>query len=96
MSKVIAGLGLVLSGVVGAGIGQANAAQESAGMPRYSVVETQGTNLLVTDNQTNKLFFYTVDRGKEAGEELRLRGTVDLNKVGEKVIKPESTTKPNM
>lgn len=65
-------------------------AQEKAqpGYPRYSVVSTEGTNLIVTDNQTSKLHFYTVDQGKEAGADLTLRGTVDLTQVGKEVLKP--------
>ena len=57
--------------------------------PRYSVVETEAHNLIVTDNQTNTLYFYTVDKGKPIGSELKLRGSIDLTKVGEPVIKPK-------
>ncbi|HYV34139.1 MAG TPA: hypothetical protein VE988_00460, partial [Gemmataceae bacterium] len=53
--------------------------------PHYTVVETQGHNLLVTDNKTNKLYFYTIDKDKEIGSDLKLRGSIDLNQVG----KPE-------
>lgn len=56
--------------------------------PRYSVVETQAHNLIITDNQTNTLYFYTIDKEKPIGSELKLRGSIDLNKVGEPVIKP--------
>jgi hypothetical protein len=56
--------------------------------PRYSVIETAAHNLIVTDNQTNTLYFYTIDRDKPIGSELKLRGTLDLTKVGERVIKP--------
>jgi hypothetical protein len=65
-------------------------AQDSSG-PRYSVIDTEGHNLIVTDNKTNTLYFYTVDRDKEVGADLKLRGTIDLNQVGKPVIKP---TKP--
>ncbi|MCI0463131.1 MAG: hypothetical protein L0Z62_39800 [Gemmataceae bacterium] len=58
------------------------------GGPRYSVVETQGYNLIVTDNHTNILHFYTIDKDEEIGAPLKLRGTVDLNRVGADVIKP--------
>lgn len=57
---------------------------------RYSVMETQGHNLIVTDNQTNTLYFYTVDKDKDVGAELRLRGTVDLTQVGKPEIKPKT------
>jgi hypothetical protein len=55
---------------------------------RYSVVETEAHNLIVTDNQNNTLYFYTIDKDKEVGSELKLRGTIDLNQVGKPVIKP--------
>jgi hypothetical protein len=58
---------------------------------RYSVVETEGHNLIVTDNQTETLYFYTIDKDKEIGTELKLRGSVDLKQVGKPIIKP---TKP--
>lgn len=51
----------------------------------YSVVETQGHNLLVTNNMTNKLYFYTVDKDKPVGSPLKLRASIDLSQVG----KPE-------
>jgi hypothetical protein len=59
--------------------------------PRYSVVETEAHNLIVTDNQTNMLYFYTIDKDKPIGSELKLRGSIDLNKVGEPAIKPKKT-----
>jgi hypothetical protein len=59
--------------------------------PRYSVVETEAHNLIVTDNRTNTLYFYTIDKDKEVGSELKLRGTLDLNQVGKGAIKPDKT-----
>ena len=59
-----------------------------AGGPHYTVVETEGHNLLVTDNASNTLYFYTVDKGKDPGSELKLRAKVDLKQVGEPVITP--------
>ena len=59
--------------------------------PRYTVIDTEGHNLIVTDNQSNTLFFYTIDKDKEVGSELKLRGSVDLNQVGKQEIK---LTKP--
>jgi hypothetical protein len=58
--------------------------------PRYTVGETEGHNLIVTDNKTNTLYFYTIDKDKEVGSDLKLRGSIDLNQVGKKVIKPKS------
>jgi hypothetical protein len=53
----------------------------------YTVVMTEGHNLLVTDNGTNKLYFYTIDKDKPIGSPLKLRAEVDLAKVGEQEIK---------
>ena len=58
--------------------------------PHYTVVETEGHNLLVTDNATNTFYFYTVDKGAPVGSELKLRGTVDLTQVGKASIKPKA------
>ncbi len=58
--------------------------------PRYTVVETEGHNLIVTDNQKNTLYFYTIDKAKEIGSDLHLRGTVDLTQVGQDTIKPSN------
>lgn len=58
--------------------------------PRYTVVETEGHNLLVTDNSTNTFYFYTVDKGEPVGSELKLRGTLDLNQVGKESLKPKA------
>jgi len=65
----------------------------SAGGPKYTVVDTEGTNLLVIDNTKNTLFFYTCDEGKGAGEVLKLRGTIDLNQVGQPTITPKGQPK---
>ena len=59
--------------------------------PQYSVIETQAHNLIVTDNRSNILYFYTIDKDKDVGTELRLRGTIDLREVGKPVIKPVTT-----
>jgi hypothetical protein len=71
---------------------QARAARETGPVtgPRYSVVETEGHNLIVTDNRKEILYFYTVDKDAKIGSELKLRGQVDLKQVGKKVIKPEN------
>jgi hypothetical protein len=60
----------------------------AGGFPHYNVVETQGHNLIVTDNQTNTIYFYTIDKDKEIGSDLRLRGKLDLTEVGKEVLKP--------
>jgi hypothetical protein len=68
-------------------------AAEPSGVPHYAVVETEGHNLIVTDNLTNTLYFYTIDKDKEVGSELKLRGSIDLSQVGKPVIKPTETKK---
>jgi hypothetical protein len=65
----------------------------AGGGPKYTIVQTEVTNLLVVDNSTNTVYFYTVDEGKEPGSDLHLRGSLDLNKVGEKVLKPKKAEK---
>jgi hypothetical protein len=67
-------------------LGRAEEGAKPTGGPRYTVVETQGHNLLVTDNVVNKLYFYTVDKDKPVGSPLKLRASLDLSKVGEKEI----------
>jgi hypothetical protein len=57
------------------------------GNAHYSVVMTEGHNLLVTDNASNKLYFYTTDKDKPVGSPLKLRAFVDLNNVGQEEIK---------
>jgi hypothetical protein len=56
---------------------------------RFTVVSSEGTNLIAVDHQTHTLFFYTVDHGSEPGADLKLRGTVDLTKLGDSVLKPK-------
>src|SRR5262245_20992871 len=41
----------------------AEQADKGAGGPHYTVLETEGHNLVVTDNATDTLYFYTVDKG---------------------------------
>jgi hypothetical protein len=55
--------------------------------PRYTVIDTEGHNLIVTDNQSNTLYFYTIEKDKEIGSELKLRGSIDLSQVGKPEIK---------
>ena len=64
-------------------------AQQATSTARYTVVQTDITNLLVVDNSTNLIHFYTVDPGKEPGSDLKLRGSLDLNEVGKPVLKPK-------
>src|SRR5262245_50334332 len=92
MLFVVTVLALVVLGVSRLQSVQAQAGgggESGAGVaPHYTVVETQGHNLIVTDNHKNELFFYTIDQDKEIGSELKLRGRIDLNHVGKPVLKP--------
>src|SRR5262245_13496147 len=69
--------------------------EQGAAGPRYTVVHTEGTNLIVTDNKTNTVYYYTVDQGAEPGSDLKLRGSLDLSQVGEPAIKPKLLKKSN-
>lgn len=57
-----------------------------SGGPHYTVVETQGFNLLVTDNATNKLYYYATDKDAPVGSSLKLRASLDLSQIGDKEI----------
>ena len=81
---VAAGLSIVLLKSA-----HAEPARQYVGAPaHYTVIATEGHNLIVTDNSSNTLYFYTIDKNKEIGSELKLRGSVDLNQVGKPEIKP--------
>jgi len=69
--------------------------EESAGASptRYTVVSTDGVHLIVTDNQANRLFFYSIDQEAQVGDELKLRGYADLTQVGKPAIKPVTLSK---
>ena len=75
--------------VVGARVAD-EPSKEMSGIPHYTVVETEGHNLIVTDNHKNALYFYTIDKDAKIGSDLKLRGMVDLKQVGKEVIKPEN------
>jgi hypothetical protein len=67
--------------------GQGGKGGKGAGAPHYTIVETQGHNLLVTDNEKNMVYFYTIDKDEKIGSDLKLRASVDLTQVGSNVIK---------
>jgi hypothetical protein len=94
MNSKTFGLGLALAVVMVAfGLfmfrpsAEANQASAPTASTGYSVVDSDGTNLLVVDNTTSTLYFYTVDPGKEVGDDLHLRGSLDLKEVGKPVLK---------
>jgi hypothetical protein len=81
---------LLLAGIaIGMSLNGPTQAQAPGGTAgRFNVIETDGMALIVTDNQKNTCFFYTVDEGEKPGADLHLRGTIDLNTVGQATIKP--------
>ena len=72
---------------------QAPVPAAAPGAAKYTVLETDGTNLLVVDNSANTLYFYTLDQGKEVGDDLHLRGSLDLTQVGKPTITPKKAAK---
>jgi hypothetical protein len=86
------GLGLLAIGLIAGLIltfaSDRSAAQKDAGKGSYSVVATDGAHIIVVDNGTNKLYFYAIDKDGKVGDELKLRGTVNLQDVGKPSIKP--------
>lgn len=87
----IAVVGLVVAVVVLAiparpAQGGADAAANAAS-PHYTVVLTEGHNLLVTDNGNNRLYFYTIDKDKPIGSPLKLRASINLTDVGKEEIR---------
>jgi hypothetical protein len=61
---------------------------KDGGAPRYTVVATDGAHLIVTDNQTSKVYFYAIEKDGKPGDEMKFRGSIDLTKVGEPTITP--------
>jgi hypothetical protein len=60
---------------------------DAGSTPRYTVIETQGFNLLVTDNAANKLYYYATDKDVPVGSPMKLRASLDLNQIGREEIK---------
>jgi hypothetical protein len=85
-------IGLALVAVALVMMNRSHSAQEERGAassgPRYTVVETQGFNLLVTDNSTNKLYFYATDKEAPVGSPMKLRASLDLSQIGKPELKP--------
>ena len=86
-----AGTSLAVIGLMQPAFGRADGQDKpTSSAPHYTVVETEGHNLIVTDNTTNTLYFYTVDKGEPVGSEVKLRASVDLTQVGKPSIKPKA------
>jgi hypothetical protein len=58
------------------------------GGSQYSVVATDGAHIIVTDNAAAKLYYYAIDKDGKVGDDLKLRGSLDLRDVGKAVLKP--------
>lgn len=96
---------LSTSGIVFAAVGLAvltglswklAAADRGADLPgpnRYTVVATDGSHLVVTDNQANKVYFYAIGEGEKVGDPLTLRGSIDLTAVGKPTLAPTMTSR---
>ncbi|HVK19379.1 MAG TPA: hypothetical protein VM533_20765 [Fimbriiglobus sp.] len=69
-------------------IGQPGGAAATTG-PKYTVVQTDILSALVVDNSTNTVYFYTTEQNAEPGADLHLRGSLDLNQVGQPTLKPK-------
>jgi hypothetical protein len=80
---------VLLVGLVLALSSDRSAAQKDGGK-NITVVETDGAHLIVTDNQAHKLYFYAIDQGGKPGDELKLRGSINLDDVGKPSIKPNT------
>jgi hypothetical protein len=81
------GLALVLGIVLSLRAAEKAAPGATAG-PTYTVVNTDGAHLIVTDNLSNTLYFYAIAADAKIGDELKLRGSLDLTQVGKPVLKP--------
>jgi hypothetical protein len=66
---------------------QAQRAEAAGAGARYTVIETQGFNLLVADNAVNKLYYYATDKDVPVGSPMKLRASLDLSQVGREEIK---------
>jgi uncharacterized protein (TIGR03000 family) len=86
---VLAAGGVILASRSGSA--QEDATGGPAGAPRYTVGHSEGHNLIVTDNRTGNLYFYTADKDKPVGSDLKLRGEVNLGSAGKLAIRPKGS-----
>jgi hypothetical protein len=87
---MVVGITLIVAALIvmnGLHSAQAQRAEPVGSGPRYTVIETQGFNLLVTDNATNRLYYYTTDKDASVGSPMKLRASLDLAQVGREEIK---------
>jgi hypothetical protein len=81
-------LGIALLASLAWGLRASDKSTSTPAGPRYTVIATDGSNLVVTDNHTSKLYFYAIGTDEKIGDPLTLRGTVDLTTVGKSTITP--------
>src|SRR6516165_10418633 len=67
--------------------GRADDQAKGSGSPHYSVVMTEGHNLLVTDNATNKIYFYTIYQDKPICSPLKIRPPGEFTQGGGEEIR---------
>ena len=87
---VVVAVGIVAATWLGFNPSQPVVAQGPGGTPHahYTVVMTDGTHVVVTDNKTDTLYFYSIEKDAPIGSDLKLRGKLDLKQVGKDVISP--------
>jgi hypothetical protein len=96
LALVILALGAMLGSRGGSAQGQPPGVPRMPGGARYTVVETQGFNLLVTDNGANQLYYYATDKDVPVGSPLKLRASLDLTQVGKPEIRITAHNLENM
>jgi hypothetical protein len=98
MATMTRGWGMVLGALVivlgllalrPATMAHQTSSQGGTAATKYTVVDSEGTNLTVVDNTTNMLYFYCAGQDKAVGDPLQLRGTIDLSEVGKQVLTPK-------
>jgi hypothetical protein len=87
VALLVLALGAMLASRGVSAQGQDRAGPRASGGPHYTVIETQGFNLLVTDNGANRLYYYATDKDAPVGSPLKLRASLDLTQVGKPEIK---------
>jgi hypothetical protein len=65
----------------------AAAAAAPAAAPHYTIAETDGAHAIIVDNETNIVYFYAIDKEGKIGDDLKLKGHVDLNDTGKPMLK---------
>src|SRR6516165_11673888 len=78
---------IVLSSAASRVFGRGGEDTKAGGSPHYSVVMTEGHNLLVTDNATNKIYFYTIYQDKPICSPLKIRPPGEFTQGGGEEIR---------